>query len=95
MICIINYRAGNLRSVQKAVENFGVKAVISSHPKDIDQADKVIFPGVGAFGKSVEEIDRLGLRAPILNAISEDKPFLGICLGLQLLFEESKESPGL
>lgn len=93
MICIVDYGAGNLRSVQKAVEHNGAESIVSSHAADIEKADKVIFPGVGAFGKAVEAIDHLKLRTPIIHAIEAQKPFLGICLGLQLLFEKSEENP--
>ncbi len=92
MICIVDYGAGNLRSVQKAVEYNGAEAVVSSKAADIKSADQVIFPGVGAFGKAVEAIDELGLRQPLIQAIETGKPFLGICLGLQLLFEKSEEN---
>ncbi len=95
MICIVDYEAGNLRSVQKAVEHTGTEAKVTSSPKEILEADKVIFPGVGAFGKAVEKIDQLGLRDTLLESIDKGKPFLGICLGMQLLFESSEESPGV
>ncbi len=95
MICIVDYGAGNLRSVQKAVEHWGVETIVSSSAKDIDDADKIIFPGVGAFGRAIEAIERLQLRTPLTRAIKDGKPFLGICLGLQLLFESSEESPGV
>jgi imidazole glycerol-phosphate synthase subunit HisH len=94
MICIIDYGAGNLRSVQKAVEHLGGEAQVSSSSADILSADKVILPGVGAFGKAVDAIDELDLRRPILQVIKNGKPFLGICLGMQLLMESSQESPG-
>ncbi len=93
MICIVDYGAGNLRSVQKAVEHSGADTIVSSSASEIDSADKVIFPGVGAFGKAVEAIDQLSLRRPLIRAIEIGKPFLGICLGLQLLFERSEENP--
>ena len=93
MICIVDYGAGNLRSVEKAVEHQGGTALVSSNADDVLRADKVIFPGVGAFGKAVEQIDRLGLRDALIEAIQSGKPFLGICLGLQLLFARSEESP--
>ncbi|MBN1997712.1 imidazole glycerol phosphate synthase subunit HisH [candidate division KSB1 bacterium] len=93
MICIIDYGAGNLRSVQKAVEYNGAKTVVSSNSRDIAGADKVIFPGVGAFGKAMEAIQQLDLQTAILDFIHSGKPFLGICLGMQLLFENSQENP--
>lgn len=91
MICIINYEAGNLRSVQKAVEFSGAQAKITNDPAEIARADKVIFPGVGAFGQAVEKINLMQLRRPLLDYIATGKPFLGICLGMQLLFESSEE----
>ena len=94
MIAIIDYSAGNLYSVQKAIEAIGAQAIITSSAADIQRAEKVIFPGVGSFGRAREEIDRLGLVEPIRQSIASGKPFLGICLGLQLLFESSQESPG-
>jgi len=95
MIYIVDYGAGNLKSVQKAVEYNGNAAQITSNPADIEKADKVIFPGVGAFGKALEKIDALNLRLPLINYIATGKPFLGICLGLQLLFESSQENSGV
>ncbi len=95
MIYIVDYGAGNLRSVQKAVEYNGADAQVTSHPADIEKADRIIFPGVGAFGKAIEKIDALNLRTPLIRFIETGKPFLGICLGLQLLFENSEENPGV
>jgi glutamine amidotransferase len=95
MICIIDYGAGNLRSVQKAVEFIGGEAVVTADVAAIENADRVIFPGVGAFGKAMAAIDQLALRSSITDFIAAGKPFLGICLGLQLLFEESEEDPGV
>jgi len=95
MLYIVDYGAGNLRSVQKAVEYNGATAQITSNPDDIKKADKVIFPGVGAFGKAIEKIESLKLRSPLTEFIATGKPFLGICLGLQLLFESSEENPGV
>ncbi len=93
MICIVDYGAGNLRSVQKALERLGGRAQVTASAEDILAADKVILPGVGAFGKAVEALDRLQLRQPILRIIEKQKPFLGICLGMQLLLESSEENP--
>jgi glutamine amidotransferase len=95
MICIVDYGAGNLRSVQKAVERLGASAHVSSKPVDVARASKVIFPGVGAFGRAVEAVDNLRLRETLIQFIEDRKPFLGICLGLQLLFESSEENPGV
>jgi glutamine amidotransferase len=92
MIAIIDYQMGNLRSVQKALERVGHPAVITSSPADIANADKVILPGVGAFEDAIAELRRRDLVGPIKDAIAADKPFLGICLGLQLLFDVSYEN---
>ncbi|MBI3313867.1 MAG: imidazole glycerol phosphate synthase subunit HisH [Candidatus Omnitrophica bacterium] len=98
MIVIVDYGMGNLRSVSKALENLGSKVKVSSSPKDIENADKVVLPGVGAFGDAVRELRQLGLFESLQNYLSGRKPFLGICLGLQLLFktsEEDKDATGL
>jgi glutamine amidotransferase len=92
MIAIIDYQMGNLRSVQKALEKVGHPAVITSDAAAIAQADKVILPGVGAFEDCIAELRRRDLVGPIKDAIAADKPFLGICLGLQLLFDVSYEN---
>ena len=91
MIAVVNYGMGNLRSVQKAFEHVGAKAVIVDRAEDIDAADRVVLPGVGAFGDAMNNLKTEGLIAPIVRAISEGRPFLGICLGLQLMFAESEE----
>lgn len=91
MIAIIDYGMGNLRSVQKACERVGHPAVVTSDPSVIRSASHVILPGVGAFQDCMANLEALGLREPVLRAIREGKPFLGICLGLQLLFTESEE----
>lgn len=95
MIAVIDYGMGNLRSVQKALDVSGAKAKITSSPKDIDACEKLVFPGVGAFGEAMDELKRRKLIGPIRGAISCGKPFLGLCLGLQLLFEKSEEAPGV
>ena len=92
MLAIIDYQMGNLRSVQKALERVGHPATITSSPADIAQADKVILPGVGAFEDAIAELRRRDLVGPIKDAIAANKPFLGICLGLQLLFEVGYEN---
>lgn len=92
-ITIIDYNMGNLRSVSKAVEHLGGTAKVSGLPADIAKADKLILPGVGAFGDACKELRTLGLFEPVRQFIKSDKPFLGICLGLQLLFKKSEESP--
>lgn len=94
MINIIDYGAGNLRSVEKALHFLGFDAKISSEPKEILDCDKVILPGVGAFGDCMNSIRDAELDACIKEVIDKGKPFLGICLGLQLLFEKSEESVG-
>lgn len=83
---------GNLRSVQKALEHVGYTATVTSQPEQIAAADKVILPGVGAFGDAMRELNQRGLVAPIRESIARGRPFLGICLGLQLLFEVGYES---
>ena len=95
MITIIDYGMGNLRSVQKAVELFASKVKISGFYKDVLRSDKVILPGVGAFGKAMEELDKRGLRETVLSVVSKGKPFMGICLGMQLLFSDSEEADGV
>lgn len=92
MISIIDYGMGNLRSVQKAFEKVGHQAVITADPAQVAAADKVVLPGVGAFEDAAAELRRLGLAEPVLEAIDSGKPFLGICLGLQLLFDVSHEN---
>ncbi len=91
MIAVVDYGMGNLRSVQKAFEHVGAKAVIVDRAEDIDAAERVVLPGVGAFGDAMNNLKTAGLIAPIVRAISEGRPFLGICLGLQLMFAESEE----
>jgi imidazole glycerol-phosphate synthase subunit HisH len=88
---IIDYGVGNLRSVQKAFEAVGVAAEISSSPAAIDEATALILPGVGAFGDCIINLRQTGLDAPLMAAAHAGKPLLGICVGLQLLFEESEE----
>lgn len=91
MISIIDYGMGNLRSVQKAFEKLGTKAEIISQPDQVRAASKLVLPGVGAFRDAIHELQRLELVDPIREHIGADKPFLGICLGLQLLFDVSYE----
>ena len=92
MICIIDYGMGNLRSVQKAFQQVGHQAVVSSDPAEVAAAEKVVLPGVGAFEDAMIELRQRRLLAPVLEAIDSGRPFLGICLGLQLLFERSYEN---
>lgn len=91
MITIIDYGMGNLRSVQKAFEKYCSNVIVSSSAKDILNADKIILPGVGAFKVAMDELKKRGLIGPIKASIEKGKLFLGICLGLQLLFSESEE----
>jgi glutamine amidotransferase len=91
MITIVDYQMGNLRSVQKAVERSGVEAGITSDASQIAAAERLILPGVGAFGDAIGEIRRRDLEKPIKDFIASGKPFLGICLGLQMLFEQGFE----
>lgn len=95
MIAVIDYKMGNLRSVEKALQVSGAKTKVTSLPKDLAMADKIVFPGVGSFGAAMKELKKLRLVKPIKDAITEGKPFLGLCLGMQLLFEKSEESPGM
>ncbi len=91
MITIVDYQMGNLRSVQKGIERVGGEARISSDPREIADAEKLILPGVGAFGDAMDEIRRRHLADSIRDFVSSGRPFLGICLGLQLLFERGFE----
>jgi imidazole glycerol-phosphate synthase subunit HisH len=91
VIVIIDYGMGNLRSVQKAFEKYCSNVMVSSSAKDILGADKIILPGVGAFKVAMDELKKRNLIGPIKASIKSGKPFLGICLGLQLLFSESEE----
>ncbi len=93
MLAIIDYGAGNLRSVQKACEAAGAEALITSDKNIILSADHVILPGVGAFGDCMSNIKTQNLDDCVREVVSNGTPFLGICLGLQLLFESSEESP--
>lgn len=91
MIAIVDYGMGNLRSVQKAIESLGMEATICTDPTGIAQAERLILPGVGAFRDAIGELQRQSLVEPIKAHIAAGKPFLGICLGLQLLFDVSFE----
>ena len=94
-IALIDIGAGNLHSVYKALRFIGASVEITKDPKIIESRDVVVFPGVGAFGAVMESIKKNNLIDPIIQAINNKKPFLGICLGLQVLFESSEESPGV
>ncbi|MFH1114523.1 MAG: imidazole glycerol phosphate synthase subunit HisH [Pseudomonadota bacterium] len=91
MIVVVDYGMGNLRSVQKGFEKVGARAVISRDIEEITSADKLVLPGVGAFPKCMENLGELNLIGPVVEFVRSGKPFLGICLGLQLLFDESEE----
>ena len=95
MIALVDYGAGNLRSVFKALESIGGDVKIVDTAEEIAAADAVILPGVGNFGDGMNKIRERKLEQPILDAIASGKPFLGICLGMQLLLEESEEAPGV
>jgi glutamine amidotransferase len=92
VIAIIDYGMGNLRSVQKAFEKLGYKAKVTDNTDDLNNAEKIVLPGVGAFKDAKNGLEQRGLIEPILKGIRSGKPFLGICLGLQLLFTKSMEN---
>ncbi len=91
MIAIIDYGMGNLRSVQKGFERVGCEAVVTGDPKVVLEAERIVLPGVGAFPDCMRNLEQGGFVEPILKVLSDGRPFLGICLGLQLLFTESEE----
>src|SRR5882724_4305192 len=91
MIAIVDYGMANLRSVEKALERVGGDPVITGDPEIVAQAEKVVLPGVGAFCAAMTNLTDRGLRDAVLHAIHSGRPFLGICLGLQMLFESSSE----
>ncbi len=94
MIAVIDYDAGNIRSVEHALAALGLPAVLTRDPDVIRKADKVILPGVGAFGDAMEKLNTYGLTGVIREVVAAGNPFLGICLGMQLLFDSGEESPG-
>lgn len=95
MVAIIDYDAGNIRSVEKAVALLGHEALVTRKREEILSADHVILPGVGAFGDAMDKLHRYGLVSVIRETVEKKTPFLGICLGLQLMFESSEEAPGV
>lgn len=95
MIAIIDYDAGNLKSVEKALQHLGEECKITRDANEILRADKVILPGVGAFGDAMEKLEHFGLVSVIHDVAAKNTPLLGICLGLQLLFESSAEAKGV
>jgi len=90
-IVIIDYGMGNLRNVQKAFEKIGVQPKVTRDKREITGASAIVLPGVGAFKDCMENLEKYGLIAPILRSVEKGKPYLGICLGLQILFSESEE----
>ncbi len=95
MIAVIDYGAGNLQSVVKAFQYLGVETSVTADPAELRRADAAVLPGVGAFGDAMCCLQKSGLVNPVFDFIDSGKPFLGICLGLQLLFESSEEAPGI
>lgn len=91
MIAVVDYGMGNLRSVQKALEKAGYSALVTSSPQQIADARSLVLPGVGAFKDCIHNLKILNLVEPLIESINKGKPFLGICLGLQILFTESEE----
>ncbi len=95
MIAILDYDAGNIKSVEKALASLGQETILTRDFSEIKKADKVILPGVGSFGDAMAHLKKYELDKVIYETVAENKPFLGICLGLQLLFESSEETPGV
>ena len=95
MIAIIDYDAGNIKSVEKALKTLGQEVIVTRDADIILKADKVILPGVGAFGDAMGKLHDYGLVDVIYKVVEKNTPFLGICLGLQLMFESSEETPGV
>ncbi len=93
MIAVLDYGIGNLRSAQKALERVGADARLTADPDVVASADGVVLPGVGAFGRCMEALREAGLEGPARDAIDADVPFLGICVGMQMLYEASEEDP--
>lgn len=93
MIGVIDYGAGNLRSVCNSLKKLSVNSILIRSPEDIKDISSIIFPGVGSFGDSSEQLKKQRLFDPIKSWLKEDRPFLGICIGFQMLFEKSDESP--
>lgn len=95
MIVVIDYGMGNLKSVENAFRKYTDEVVVTDDYNTIKNAEKLVLPGVGSFGKAMENIDKLNLRSLILEKVNANTPLIGICLGLQLLFDTSEESPGV
>lgn len=94
MITIIDYGAGNIRSVEKALKYLGEEVMLTGDPETVVRAEKLILPGVGSFGDAMENLNRKGLSDAVREAVTKGVPLMGVCLGLQLLFERSGEAPG-
>lgn len=94
MIAVLDYGIGNLRSAQKALEHVGADALLTDDPEAVARADGVVLPGVGAFGPCMKALRASGLEQPALDAIDGGRPFLGICIGMQMLYAGSEEDPG-
>ena len=95
MIAVLDYGIGNLRSAQKALERVGAEAALTDDPATIGAADGVVLPGVGAFGRCMEALHATGLDEQALRAVESGRPFLGVCIGMQLLYAASDEDPGV
>jgi glutamine amidotransferase len=95
MIAVVDYGIGNLRSAEKALQHLGAQAELTSSPSEIAAADAVVLPGVGNFGACMHALRASGLEAATLDAAHDHRPFLGICVGMQMLFDGSDESPGV
>lgn len=95
MIALVDYGLGNLGSVEKALRHVGCEITVTQDPDRVRRTDAIVVPGVGAFGDCMANLTRLGLAEAILDTVREGKPYLGICLGLQVLLDESEESPGV
>ncbi|MFL6447171.1 MAG: imidazole glycerol phosphate synthase subunit HisH [Bryobacteraceae bacterium] len=94
MTTIVDYGAGNLRSVRNTLEAIGAEYEVVNKPEAVERASRIVLPGVGHFGQMMRSLDELGLREPLQERVGRGVPFLGICVGLQCLFERSEESPG-
>lgn len=94
MIAVLDYDAGNIKSVEKALQSLGAQVLVTRNREEILKADHIILPGVGAFGDAMKKLETYGLIPVIREVVDKGIPFLGICLGLQLLFDESEEAPG-
>jgi glutamine amidotransferase len=94
-IAVLDYGIGNLRSAEKALQHLGADARLTDDPADVQHADGVVLPGVGAFGRCLEALRERGLDEVALDAVASGRPFLGICIGMQMLYESSDEDPGL